>query len=981
MSRIIIVFLAILFGAAATSAAQTGSAIAGTVTDPQGLPLPGVTVEASSPALIEKVRVTTTDSQGLYQITNLRAGVYAVKFALEGFATLRQETLELTSAFTATVNAQLSLGTLGEQVTVVGGAPLLDTQNVVQRKVVTRDVIDAVPTGNRSWAAVAMLIPGAKVTGGANVGGTTSSQAAATIHGSRIEDSLMLHDGLRYNQGLGTGGGRNALTANDGAVDQISFETAALGAESETGGFVHNIIPKEGGNRFSGSFAANYSHSSFQADNLSDELRSAGAANTADKIRKTWDFNPALGGPIVQDRLWFFGAFRNWGYERQIANRFFNLTPTGLTYTPDVTRPAIDYQQKIDRSLRFTLRTTERSKLAVFYQIQADIGAYRYGNSRLQSPEALPKLNQNPNYMTQGKWQLTATSRLLFDVGFTYVNNDFNRYVNPANDTSLPGIVELRTGVEWRNPVGTWGHNSNHQRNVAGSVSYVTGAHSFKAGGLFMQGDVSSTQDATGNSTSWRFLDGRPSAIVVFATPLRFEETLNMAAGVFAQDQWKIHQLTLNAGVRFDFYNASVPQQSQSPGFWVPNRSVTFDEVKNVPNWKDWMPRVGASYDLFGTGRTALKATLSKYMFGSEIVSYTRLANPSATIATSATRSWNDANGDFIPQDSELGPISARDFGSARSLQRFDPTINNGWGKRGNNWEVSTSVDHQLTTGIVASAAYFHRWWHNLMATQNQAVTAADYSPYCITSPTDSRLPGGGGNQICGFYDVSPAKFGATDNVITAADNFGTQKDSYDALDLSLNIKLPKGATLAGGTNTERFHSNFCYAQTDPSITPQTLMTAIALPAGRSLNNCDVRTPWLTQLKFYVVVPVPRLDMDVSASVQSAPGGEIAASYTATNAEIAPSLGRNLSAGPNATATVQLIAPATQYGDRFNQLDLRLTKRLNVSGTKVQAMFDLYNVLNGNTVLTFNTAFGSQWLAPTSMMTGRLAKLGLQIRF
>ena len=157
---------------------------------------------------------------------------------------------------------------------MVGGAPLLDIQNVVQRRVVTRDVIDAVPTGNKSWAAMAMLVPGAKISGGANVGGTTSSQAAATIHGSRIQDSLMLHDGLRYNQGLGSGGGRNALTANDGAVEQIGFETAALGAESEVGGFVHNIIPKDGGNRFAGSFAADYSGRSFQADNLSDELRS-----------------------------------------------------------------------------------------------------------------------------------------------------------------------------------------------------------------------------------------------------------------------------------------------------------------------------------------------------------------------------------------------------------------------------------------------------------------------------------------------------------------------------------------------------------------------------------------------------------------------------------------------------------------------------------------------------------------------------------
>jgi hypothetical protein len=313
-------------------------------------------------------------------------------------------------------------------------------------------------------------------------------------------------------------------------------------------------------------------------------------------------------------------------------------------------------------------------------------------------------------------------------------------------------------------------------------------------------------------------------------------------------------------------------------------------------------------------------------------------------------------------------------------LQRFDATINNGWGKRGNNWEISTTVDHQLFPGVATSVAFFHRWWNNLTVTQNQAVTAANYDPYCITAPTDVRLPNGGGNTICGFYDVDPTRFGATNNVITLASNFGEQKDSYDAVDVTLNIKLPHGATLAGGTNTERFKSNFCYARNDPSLTPATL-TSIVLQNGRSLNDCDVGIPWQTQLKFYVVYPLPRYDIDLSAAFQSAPGAEVTATYTATNAQIAPSLGRNLAAGPNATATVQLIPPSTVYGDRFNQLDFRLTKRLKVLGTDIQGMFDLYNVLNANTVLSFNTTFGPAWLTPTNMMTGRLAKLGLQIRF
>lgn len=961
------------------AAAQTGSAIAGVVTDATGLVLPGVTVEASSPALIEKVRTVTTDDQGAFKIIDLRAGDYTVTFSLQGFTTLRREGLELTSAFTATVNAEMALGAVGEQITVVGSTPLLDTQNVVQRRVVTRDVLDAIPTGNKSWASLAMLVPGAKVSGGANVGGTVSAQAAATIHGSRSQESMMLFDGLRYNQGLGTGGSRNALSANDGNVEQISFETAALSAESEVGGFVHNIIPKEGGNRFSGSFATNYSHSSFQSNNLSEEQRARGGAATADSIRKTWDFNPAIGGPIANDRLWFFTAYRNWGYERQVANRFFNLTPTGLTYTPDLTRPAVDYQKKVDRNLRLTWRMTEQMKLSAYYQSQADIGEYRYGN-RLFSPEALSFLQQDPNYMAQTKWSFPATSRLLFDAGFTYVKNDFNSMPNPNNDVTLPGITELRTGVAWRNAPGTWGHNANHQANIAGSMSYITGSHSFKAGGIFLQGSLITTQSASGNGTSWRFLDGRPSAIVVFATPLRLLEDLNSQSGIYAHDQWKVKRLTLNLGLRFDYYNASVPAQGQGPGPQVPTREISFATVENVPNWKDIMPRFGMSYDLFGTGQTAVKATLSKYVFGSEIVTYTRLANPSAAIATSATRTWNDVNGDYLPQQSELGPVSARDFGTPRITQRYDPEINNGFGKRGNNWEFSTSIEHEIFPGVAASGAFFHRWWNNLVVTQNQALTAADFDPFCVTAPLDARLPGGGGNTVCGFYDVKPAKFGLLDNVITSAAKFGTQSDAYDGIDLSMNVRLPGGATLAGGTNSERFRSNTCYAQTDPSLTPSTL-TAVVLQPGRSLDNCDIRAPWQTQLKVYGVYPLPWAGIQMSAAFQSQPGPEITASYTATNTEIAPSLGRNLSAGPTGTATVQLIPASTVYGDRFNQLDVRVLKTLRVKGTEILGSFDIYNLLNANPVLTYNTSFGSAFLTPTSTLVGRLAKLGVQIRF
>jgi hypothetical protein len=753
-----------------------------------------------------------------------------------------------------------------------------------------------------------------------------------------------------------------------------------LSAESEVGGFIHNIIPKEGGNQLKGSFSWNYTNNNFQSSNLSDEQRAQGATVTADAIERLWDVNPAVGGPLIRDKVWFFSAFRHWGYHRRVASAFFNQTPTGFTYTPDLSRPGIDYLRKISANLRLTAMTSKKSKLTLFYENQIEDGPYWYSN-RLHSPEATWIKEQAPNYVTQARWSLPATSRLLMEAGSTFVNNDWHTFPQPSVPRDLTAIRELRTGQVWRNYPGTFGNNASKQYNFNGSVSYVTGTHTFKTGALFMRSHAATTWEVTGGSMNLQLLDGVPNSIVIFATPLSLNEDLNAQLGVYAQDQWKINRLTINMGARFDYYNASIPAQHQGSGIWVPGRDLTTDPVENVPNWKDWMPRLGVAYDLKGDGRTAIKATIAKYVFGSEIISYTRAANPAGTISTSATRTWNDANGDFAPQENELGPISVRDFGNVRAAtQRYDPEINNGWGKRGNNWEMSATVQHELMPRLGVSAAYFHRWWDNLTLTANTALTAADFDAYCITAPVDPRLPGGGGNQICGLYDVKPEKFGVFDNVITFTDNYGKQKDSYDGIDLTMNARFPNGATLAGGTNTEQTRSNVCFMQDNPAVTAATL-TSVSLLAGRSLDDCDISLPWQTQFKFYGSYPLPWWGLMASAAFQSQPGPQINATYTARNAEIAPSLGRNLASGANGTATVQLIPSGQVWGDRLNQLDFRVTRTFNFGTTRIQGMFDLYNMLNANPVLAYNAAYGNAWLRPTNVLIGRLVKFGMQVNF
>ena len=291
--------------ASSVAAQQTNSTIVGTVSDTSGAVLPGVTVEVSSPALIEKVRTAVTDSCRTYRIVELRPGTYAVKFTLAGFSTVQREGIELTTGFAATVNAQLKVGSLEETITVSGQSPIVDTQNVQQQVVMTRDVIDTIPTA-RNFANLGTLIPGTTLFGygrALDVGGSFGhSNQMLMVHGSRSGDQRPLIDGM-YVGFIGSGFMTFALP--DTNTEEINIETVAHSAETETGGVRVNMVPKAGGNRFASSTYYSYTNHNLQSDNLDEDLQQRGLTAVT-KVDYLSDFSGAVGGPIAKDRLWFF---------------------------------------------------------------------------------------------------------------------------------------------------------------------------------------------------------------------------------------------------------------------------------------------------------------------------------------------------------------------------------------------------------------------------------------------------------------------------------------------------------------------------------------------------------------------------------------------------------------------------------------------------------------------------------------------------
>jgi hypothetical protein len=962
-------------------AASAQARIVGVVKDTTAAVLPGVTVEVASPALIEKVRSGVTDERGLYQVVDLRPGTYSVTFSLPGFKTVVRQGVELTGSFAATVNADMAVGGVEESITVSGESPLVDVHNVTQEKVLTKEIIAALPT-SRTFVSLGAHVPALIVTGntrpsGQDVGGSAGdSTHMLSVHGSRPREQQNVLDGMLMNNANGTSS--TGVYVDMGAMEEINYQLGSVSAETRHGGVHIALVPKEGGNAFRGMFYGAYTNGRLQSDNTTDALRAKGilAANKMDKI---WDVNQTFGGPMKKDKLWFFSSFRYWGLREQAAGMYYDRDPLDFVYTPDTSRPAFDPTYLWAITLRETWQVTPQHKLSGSF-IQEGRCLCMTGVSLNKSPDASTR-NQSPvAYLVQGMWKATLSNRLFLEAG---VLSHGHEYRTRAQEDVLANprlaVVELSTGMNFRAPApGLTGFDA-YTDNYKAAMSFVTGAHSAKFGFNIQNASLTRHQDYFGD-TLLELLNGVPRSIQVFTTPYQYLME-GSALGVFAQDQWTMNRLTVTAGLRYDRHNSRNPAIQLPPVQFVGARN--FDALENVPNWHDISPRLGASYDLFGSSRTAVKWSLSRYVSG-EILRFAEANNPINTSVNSARRTWTDRNRDFVPQPDELGPLSDANFGKVLIRTRSDDEVKSGFGTRDHNWETSAGIQHQLLAGVSVYASYNRRWFGNFTATDNLLVSPSDYDPFCIAAPIDSRLPGGGGNSICGLFDINPSKFGLSNNVVRLAKNYGKQSEVFQGVDFSFNARLPLRGQLMGGVSTGRTAFDTC----DVAGKVDNPATEVNLPGyvystnepSPSLRFCHQDLPYLTQGKVSGSFPLPR-QFQVSATVQSLPGPEIRARYVATNEQIRGSLGRNLAAGSTATRALQLVEPGAMYGERLLQLDLRASKIVRIRGARFQTNLDLYNAMNASPVLAMNNTYGPDWQRPTYVLPGRMVKFGAQIDF
>jgi hypothetical protein len=1019
MSRVVRLLLGLFALVLLPSSVYAQAAIAGVVRDASGGVLPGVTVEASSPALIEKVRTAVSDGTGQYRIEDLRPGSYTVRFTLTGFSSVAREGVELTGSTTATISIDMRVGAVEETITVTGETPVVDVQGAKRQTVLTNEVINAIPSAG-SYNALLVLVPslfgGQQDVSTGPCNSCTFSAHGTLLSGGRANsEARLLVDGISI--AVPQAGGTNYLTDPRNS-QEINFTVSGSLGEVESGGPVMNIVPKAGGNKLSASGFVSWANGDLQGNNISDELKALRI--TPSPLIKAYDLDGSVGFPVMKDRLWFFGTARSQGNSQYITNMYYNKNagnPNAWLYEPDLSRQAFNDKTWQNASGRITAQVTPRNKVNIFWDEQQVCKSCENGgnySNATTSPEANGYGDLHPMRFQQATWTSPFNNKLLLEGGFGYF---FSRWGGRAkedpNTEALTRIIEQCAagcaangnipGLMYRSQTTDLfsdGRNKNITTTWRAVASYVTGRQSLKVGYTANQlGDIRSANRGS-NDLRFRTNNGVPNQLTEFIHNQQNDLWMRNHA-LFLQDQWTLGKLTVAGALRYDHASSWAPEQRLESRFW--NAPLSWDRTPVVDAYNDLTPRISVAYDVFGNGKTAIKGSFGKYLESTITASNYGIGNPTSRIAANVTRTWTDANGDWVP-DCDLknpqtqgpttatyrgggpdfcGTISNLNFGTSTYSNTIDPDILKGWGVRPSDWDWGVAVQQEVLPRVSVEVGFFHREFFGFTVTDNLAVAAEDFTKFSITAPQDARLPDGGGYPVGPVYDLNvPSLFGVTRNYITYSDRYGDQYQKFNGIDVSFNARPASGITVQGGFSGGYATSDNC------EIRAKVPEIALTNP------YCHIETTFMPQYKGLGSYIVPKVDVQISATFTSKPGinvsgfgtpqqgGAFAANYTVSNAVVQGIIGRPL-VGNAANMTVNILEPYATLGERVNELDLRLQKIIRFGKTRANVGVDIFNLMNSNAALSYNQAFipNGAWLGPTSILSARFAKISAQFDF
>ncbi|HYL34313.1 MAG TPA: TonB-dependent receptor, partial [Bryobacteraceae bacterium] len=994
------------------------STISGQVRDSSGAVMAGVTVEAASPALIERSRTVTTDGEGRYAVVDVRPGPYTMTFTMSGFSQVKQQ-VDVPSNVTVPVDASMQVGAVGQTVEVQAQVATVDVENVAHPEVLSRSDMDALPTA-RNMQSIGSYVPGVHLNN-PDVGGTQQiEQTYMSTHGNPPGRDTYLLDGMRVNT-MQLDGYIQIYIDNE-VLQESTYQTSNVTAEVQAGGVYTNLIPKDGGNDFHGALFLGYTPAQFVGSNITQGLIARGVTGQS-AVNRIEDFDGSVGGPILKDKLWFLLGGRKQLTFIQAANSFY------LNGQPGIERSYI-----YTGDLRLTYQLNSKNKFAAMWirdwktkenDVVTDAGGYSDVNPAVSTLERMPKMY----YILQTRWTGTLTPKLILQSGLSLTKLDYNindhpgQQLTPFSQAWYAGASELDLGRLTRSVsqnVQTFAKYDRFVWNATGA--YITGSHQIKFG-VSDDWGIDQLNNLANGDANYNYLNGVPLSITAYNTPTYQKFRLKSDLGIYGVDTWHIKRLAITGGLRWEYLNNFIEKQSAPAGRFVGPRQfpqVDCGTVKGLSCFKNWAPRLGVIYDVFGNHKTAVKAGVGKYdtpIVTSNLNAFNPMYTASQSIPwlnapTTACETDGKTPG-CIPAGTtfgtgDIGPNPNPRFGLLNNIS-IDPNFH-----REYQWEYSIGVQHEIRQGLTLNFGWNRTADYQQPLLINYAVPPSAYTPFQIANPLD-------GSALT-VYNLQPAYFGLVPELHETNAPQSLRRNVYNGFETSVSGRLPHGAFIFAGWTLEN--------QTDVACDINTSFAGSALNDPNSLHFCDQTgglyqnlgkisgVPWRNEFKLQGNLPI-KWGFEVNASVYSDPvysaqySTPNAAGLTAFSAQEFGFKTVNWSITPGTrypkdcncpdpgglvdpglkqgSALIQLIPPGSRLTPRLTQFDMGARRVFHIHERfTILPEIQVFNILNASTVLQESETLGptvKPYLpgapggTPSVILNPRMFRLSLQFKF
>jgi hypothetical protein len=954
------VFAALILTSVAGWAQSAGSTIHGTVKDESGAAMPGVTVTLSSPALQVGQIVVVSEADGNYRVGELPTGLYRIAFELPGFKAYVLSDFRLTIGFVARVDATMAVGGLEETITVTGASPVVDMTSTTTSVNLTQETLESVPIG-RGLQQLFAMTPGV-TTNRVDVGDSWMGVRASTESYGQTANSKIQIDGIDIADGTSTGVYMTSLT-----LEEAQIRTSGNDAEVSVPGVSMVAVIKSGSNQFHGSYIASFERPELQGSNLSDALKKQGLSDT-EPLRHLYDVSADLGGRIVRDKLWFYGAFVQQDKLAGVVGFASGPGPDGRYLTEDdaladvrtrLTHGAVKVSYQPSRAHRLIGAWQPTLK----YQPQGlppEPNRFRPLESTLDY--------RNPSSMYKGELQSTLSTRMVFNVvgGYGGYLADYapwrSNFAAPAVKGNPPRL-DRESGLNLgANPKTNLEYRDKWQVDSGLSIfpeRFLGGQHELKIG---------TTLYWRRNSVGWRVhpagdytlvfdrinnVSQTPSEIQIRNSPTQPDSRANYYAG-YIKDTWRVtERITLNLGLRIEQQKAFLPEQSKeaSPMFPTLFPAASYDRL-DVLTWNTVVPRVGLAWDV--ANKTVVKGTFGRFVNGMDD-GFANAYNPLSNVTM--TFRWRDLDGnhDYTPGEVILDP-NCCDFVSisGSSSARLNPDL-----KPAMTTETTLGVEREVARNLGVRVLYVNKKVTDRFGTRNVARPRSAYNiPLTRRDPgPDGALNTADDGGSVTIYDYDRAFFGA--NFVQNEQQNSDRDDSFQTVEFTV---------------TKRSSGRWGAMASFWAIKNDFWLSLFEDDPNNDLNARDQTWKWAGNVSGNYSLP---LGIQLGAFVQSKVGiqGQRTNVFRAVDPDGGPRLNQL------STVTLRLDKPGAQKSPAIHVVNLRASKYFAFGGSRVQFDFDLFNLFNASAPITANFQSGPSFGYATAVVPPRIARIGFRYTF